>query len=395
MARRSRWATQHAPLGAAVPALLACVVLITLNLSATKTGRSPLAAPTSIPPAEPRVPDPPSNQMLDHGEVAEGRWDHRFWMGMTSSSIDSTTLAAAGVIVPAGANVFAARIVGGSPSPAYMLYEAGGGAFSTGFYPASSVKILAAVGALELAYTYGFSGEATVDGTFSLWEYYDAAIRRSSNEDYDELVRLAGVAWLNQEFLPSRGYRATRIQEAYAGGEGVTKSRPFRLSEEGREIILPERSADDDYGCAAINCSTLFELADAVRRVVLNDEIPAEERFKLAPGDVVGLRVALLGAESWIGPGVVEALGPEASIYSKPGWTSGHDCVDISLVVDGRTGYRYLIGMSAPDDGECAMLATMAFDVLTVLSREAQGTALRTDGSSVEVVNGQQRAPQP
>ena len=138
--------------------------------------------------------------------------------------------------------------MGGGPSPAYMLYEAGGGAFSSGFYPASSVKILAAVGALELAYTYGFSGKATVDGAFSLWSFYDTAIRRSSNEDYDELVRLAGVAWLNQEFLSSRGYRSTRIQEAYAGGEGVTKSRPFHLSEEGREVILPERSADDDYG---------------------------------------------------------------------------------------------------------------------------------------------------
>ena len=53
----------------------------------------------------------------------------------------------------------------------------------------------------------------------------------------------------------------------------MTKSRPFHLSEEGREVILPERSADDDYGCAATNCSTLFELVDAVRRVVLNDEI--------------------------------------------------------------------------------------------------------------------------
>lgn len=71
------------------------------------------------------------------------------------------------------------------------------------------------MGALELAYKSGFTGEAVVDGTYDLREYYDGAIRISSNEDYDALVRMAGVDWLNEIVLPSHGYRATRIQEAY------------------------------------------------------------------------------------------------------------------------------------------------------------------------------------
>jgi len=31
----------------------------------------------------------------------------------------------------------------------------------------------------------------------------DLPIRYSSNEDYDALVRIAGLGWLNDEFLPS------------------------------------------------------------------------------------------------------------------------------------------------------------------------------------------------
>ena len=291
------------------------------------------------------------------------------WTAGASGSIDRTTLAAAGVSVPDGANLFAARIVDGGPSPAYALYEAGGGAFSTAFYPASSIKVLAAVGVLELAYSSGFTGEALVDGVYSLSEYYDGAVRASSNEDYDTLVRIAGVDWLNEDFLPSRGYRTTRIQEAYAEGGDVLASPPVQLTEGGRDLVISERHGRDDHGCGAANCSTLFELVDSVRRVVLNDELPPEERFAIAPADVAGLQDALLGAESWIGPGVAAALGSDATVYSKPGWTSGYDCVDVGLVIDGETSQRYLIGVSAPDDGECAMLATMAADALSVLAR--------------------------
>jgi hypothetical protein len=322
-----------------------------------------------------------------------GSWDPRSWTTVAARSIDRTTLAAEGVSVPEGANLFAARIVDGGPSPAYALYEAGGGAFSTAFYPASAIKVLAAVGALELAHASGFTGEALVDGVYALWEYYDGAIRYSSNADYDTLVRIAGLDWLNERFLPSRGYHATRIQEAYAGGEGVAESPAVELTEGGRELLVPERHGLDDYGCGAANCSTLFELADSVRRVVLHDELPPEERFAIAPADVAGLQDALLGAESWIGRGVEAALGPDATVYSKPGWTTGYDCVDVGLVVDEATSRRYLVGVSAPDDGECGMLATIAADVLTVLAHEDDGRALHSDGTTVEVAGGRHRGP--
>jgi hypothetical protein len=366
----------------AVALVLGFLVLVALNVGTAEEPHVPaLARPAATGPLQVETDPTPGPA----GTREPGRWREA-----AVAMIDRTTLGAEGLVLPEGASVFAARIVDGNPQPAYVLFEAGGGAFATDFHPASSIKLLAAVGALELAYASDFTGEAIVDGVYSLREYYDAAIRSSSNEDYDALVRLAGVAWLNEQFLPSQGYPATRIQESYAGGDGVSLSPAIQLTEGGRELTLPERSAGD-YGCEMANCTTLFDLVDSVRRVVLHDDLPAGERFDIAPADAAGLQEALLGAESWIGPGVREALGPGARLYSKPGWGGDLDCVDIGLVVDEATGRRYLIGVSAPDDGECAMLATMAAGALNVLSRDDDGMGIRSDGSVVPVVDGRQR----
>lgn len=356
---------------------------ILVAVTAAKTDDAP--APFVVPAGRTKPAPEPTVEVVGSVPRAERP---AAWTALAARAIDDTSLPAEGVTVPPGANVFAARIVDGGASPAYMMFEAGGGAFSTAFYPASSIKVLAAAGALERAYASGFTGHAIVDGGYSLADYYDGAIRSSSNEDYDELVRIAGVDWLNEDFLPARGYPSTRIQDAYAEGDSVAESPPVELSEHGDELTLPERESREDYGCEAANCSTLIELVDSVRRVVLDGELPAEERFAVDPDDIAGMQDALLGAESWIGPGVAEVLGAGATVYSKPGWTSGDDCVDVALVADHQTGDRYLIGVSAPDDGECAMLATMAAEVLTVLSHHADGQAVRTDGTSVPVVDG-------
>jgi len=313
------------------------------------------------------------------------------WPIVVGRGIDGTTLDNAGIDVPAGANVLAARIFEGGDSPAYAFFEAGGGAFSDRFYPASSIKLLAALGALDYARTLGFTGDALVDGGYSIRDTYDAALRWSSNEDYDELVRIAGVGRLNRLFLPAHGYTRTAIQEPYGGGdEQVAYSPEMTLSEKGHQVDVPERESYEDYGCGGGNCTTLFDMEDAVRRVVLDAEIPAEERFALSPADLAGLQDALLGADSWIAPGVEEAFGPGAAIYSKPGYVPDLDCVETSVVVNPSNGHRFLLALSAPDDYGCDALPAMARDILTLLDGCNSGVALRSDGSLVNVANGRQ-----
>jgi len=294
--------------------------------------------------------------------------DHARREATAEAGIDGTTLADRGLEWPEGANVFAARIFGGD-TPAYAFYEAGGGGFSNAFFPASAIKLLAALGALDFARSLGFTGDAIVDGAYSLRDLYDAALRDSSNEAYDELVRVAGLERLNREFLVAQGYPSTTIQEPYGGGdEQVGDSPEMVLTDADHTVVVPERDATaSDYGCGGGNCTNLFELADAVRRVVLDAELPAGERFDLSPSDIAGLQDALAGADGFIAPGVYDALGPQARIFTKPGWVPGLDCVESALVIDPATGHRFLIALSAPDDGTCEELATMARAVLRIL----------------------------
>lgn len=281
-------------------------------------------------------------------------------------------LAAIGYNVPAGADVYAAKVTSTPAGLSYDDYQAGGGALASGFWPASSIKVLAAVGALEYVNKLGFTGAATVTfagggGPWTIKSIYDAAIRASSNSDYDLLVRIAGVDWLNKEFLTSaRGFPVTVIQRSYAGSS-VMSSPAMTLAEGGRKVTVPARTGHVDADCPQGNCSNLFEMSESVRRVVLNDEIPPGERFAIAHADVDGLSAALLGADGWFEPAVVRVLGAGARVYSKPGYVGDRDCMDVTLI-DAK-GQRLLLAATVPDaQGGCAALVTLAAGVLRLLS---------------------------
>lgn len=286
-------------------------------------------------------------------------------------SLDAA-LAGAGVDLPEGSSVYAVRI---DEAGATTAYEAGEGAGYDGFWPASSVKLLAAVGALEYLSQLGFTGEArvTMDGqTFTVADVYQDAIADSSNEAYDQLVRIAGVDWLNQEFLTAEnGFADTVIQRSYTGW-GVDVSPAMTITEGGRRVTVPARLARGSYGCEEEdgNCSTLLDLTESVRRVTLDAELPEEDRFDIAAADVAGLNDALLAAEGYVEPAVTEVLGDDVLVYNKPGYAPGDECVDVALVSDETAGARYLLAVETPEDGWlCPRLVEVAAATLEFLQK--------------------------
>lgn len=275
-------------------------------------------------------------------------------------------LQAWGIDLPEGSNVYAAV---SRPDPEGLgleEYEAGGGATATAFWPASSVKPLAAVGALEFLGGYGFTGAATVsidgeEGAWTVEDLYGGAITDSSNDAYDLLVQIAGVDWLNTTFLtPDHGFHQTVIQRSYVNGGGLP-SPPMTISEGGRSVDLPKRDAG---GNPAVpddgNRSDLGELAQSVARVVLHEQLPPERRFPIGGADAMALRYALLAADGFLAPGIHDALG-HALVYSKPGYVVGDDCVDVAYVQEPGSDTGYLLGVSTPDDKQdCATLVGIA-----------------------------------
>ncbi len=282
------------------------------------------------------------------------------------------TLAAAGYRLPPGAGVYAAKVTKEAGGLAYEDYQAGVGALGSNFWPASSIKVLAAVAALEYVGRQGFTGSATVafgnGAPRTIRSIYDDAIRISDNAAYDLLVEVAGLDYLNGTFLtPARGFPVTVIQRSYTIGGNLRVNPAITLTEGGRKVVIPARTGRVDASCPQGQCSNLFEMSESVRRLVLHNEIPVAERFELAPADVAGLNSALLGAEGWFEPAVARVLGSGARIYGKPGQVPGRDCLDVVLIE--RNNQRILLSATVPESqGGCPALVTLAQNVLRALA---------------------------
>ncbi|MGI8983566.1 MAG: hypothetical protein ACR2HM_03385 [Acidimicrobiales bacterium] len=295
-------------------------------------------------------------------------------LALSSPTSLDAALAAAGYRFPAGAGVYAARITKEAGGLAYEDFQGGVGALGTNFWPASSIKVLAAVGALEYVGERGFTGAATVSfgngAPRTIQSIYDAAIRISDNAAYDTLVEIAGVDYLNKEFLtPARGFPVTVIQRSYTVGGNLRANPALTITEGTRRLVVPARTGKVDTDCPKGQCSNLFEMSESVRRLVLNDEIPQAERFRIASTDVIGLNRALLGAEGWFEPAVARVVGADARIYGKPGQVPRRDCLDVTLIERGD-GARYLLSATVPESqGGCPALVALAETVLRFLTR--------------------------
>lgn len=111
----------------------------------------------------------------------------------------------------------------------YRYYDHNGtSAEREGWWPASAVKLLAAVAALERLHGWGFGPAASVtfhyleedlgDVTLTVEEIVRAAITPSDNTAYDRLIEIAGYEWLNDIFLTdANGLGASVLQRGYGG----------------------------------------------------------------------------------------------------------------------------------------------------------------------------------
>ncbi len=287
-----------------------------------------------------------------------------------------------GVRLPPGTAVYVAQVESGLGGPAYRFYEAGLGAFSQQFWPASAVKILPAVAALEWVYAQGFTSQATVElprMRDRLDRIVDRSIRESSNYDYDLTVQLVGLDGLNQQFLtPERGFPTTELQRGYSGVLNLYTSPGLTLREGNRQKYIPPRSQRGAGRCPGQgNCANLFEMTEAVRRVVLHGELAPQEQFRIPPDDADRLTESLCRAEpSFFAPGARAALGRTPRICHKPGWVLSRDCVDSAVVLAGTERYLLAVAMPAYQAGDnCQGLSQVAQQVLTAL-RTAPLTAM-------------------
>ena len=330
-------------------------------------------------------PDTPEPLPELRDDIASASWRDKVQAVVDSQSLDEY-FGSVGYTLPVGADAYAVRIGQGAGYPSHEFFEAGGGAFDVSFWPASTIKLLSALGALEWVYRQGFTGDARIDWDSGfgdqLRSIYERAIGVSSNIDYDRTLRAAGWDFMNAEFLTEeRGFPRTVITSSYASVE-VRNPGGYTLSEDGQSKYVAGRPGVGDYGR---NDTDLYELTEGVRRVMLHAEVPEDERFRIDPSDVTALQIALCGATpSFFAAGAEQALGSTPVICHKPGWVPDNECLDHGLVT-APDGARFLLAGSVPYSSNCPTLAPLARRMLDFLQQAPTRVPMQPDYGDVTV----------
>lgn len=227
------------------------------------------------------------------------------------------------------------------------------------WWPASSIKLYAAIAALERVNAMGFGPRANVtfhyergDVTQSVRNLIRRALIPSNNVAFDRLVEIVGFDRLNKKFFaPAKGFWSTVLNRGYSGrmrdeetGRGTHRySSRITISKGKRSKELPARVGKGTYDCPEHgNCTPLIELAEAMRRVAFHESLPEAQRFKLSKRTLNELKRAI-GKRKPRGNGVVDGLragfGEEhpIEVMHKPGYANKwfSDVVYVKSKVDG------------------------------------------------------------
>lgn len=270
------------------------------------------------------------------------------------------------------------------------------------FWPASTIKLHAAIGALErlnelempldsvAIFEHREDGRWVLDCARGMREMLSEVFRRSSNEDYTLLLRLTGIDWLNTQLLSAeRGFARTALMRGYVLGRpyGYVREEPQRVtlrSADGSrtrviEHVWSGRSYSEEKGATVIdartgNVSTPRELAHCLRRVLHHEESP--DRFRLSDeqvaflrrggGGLCGLevRTEASGASAW--KGGLDEVFPQARFFHKSGLISNY-ALELAAVDDSEaTGLQIILvpvvnaGIGTQPAGGEALVGQMA-----------------------------------
>jgi hypothetical protein len=252
----------------------------------------------------------------------------------------------------------------------------------TDFWPASTIKLYAAVAALEWLNDRGWPLDAvvtfehrTADGRWvvdcarTVPEMLSAVFRRSSNEDYTLLLRMVGIDHINTAFLvPARGFEGSALMRGYVLDRPwvYTREEPQRITvqtvrdarRETVEHTWSGRSYAEERGCTVIdsrtgNVTTPRDLAECMRRIIFHDALPEQDRFRLSAdqlkflrhgGDgLVGLQVNTResGASAW--KDGLDTVFPEAAFFHKSGLISSYALEVAYLDDSAHSGKRFIL----------------------------------------------------
>ena len=242
----------------------------------------------------------------------------------------------------------------------------GTGDDAAGWNPASSIKLFSAVAAAERANDLGFSLSARVtfhgrrqQHTFTLRDLIADALGPSDNIAHNFLVQFVGFDELNGRFFSSRnGFERSAILRAYETsrwmnlGEAASfRSSPrITIEEGGRTREIDPRNGDYQPACGGAACTSVEDLGECMRRLMLHEQLPEREQFDLDAETLRFIRTTLRSERSR-GEEVVDRLAaafddPGARFYHKAGFAGDWYSDNVYVYVPGRP-HAYIVTLAA------------------------------------------------
>ena len=312
------------------------------------------------------------------------------------SPLDSTTLpkllAARGYRPP---KTFKALVVAirGDPDKGFTYHPydfSGTSRHRDNWWPASNVKIYSAVAALVRLRSWGFhpSAKATFhyadgDVTTQVRRLVKRAITPSNNLAFDRLTEIAGSDYLHTRFFTKgNGLADTTLLRSYTHRlineeteEGQSRDSPAITLRMGKRTKRLEARYNGrslrERRCFGIdkdnrprpgppfegNCTTLRDLSEIMRRVMMHEYLPPSERFDLGTFELEVLREAMADRRSR-GMNVVDGIQAgfgrrKLDSWSKAGYALSWFSDNVFIQVRG-SDERYIVVMANyPGRGAC------------------------------------------
>jgi len=229
--------------------------------------------------------------------------------------------------------------------------------------PASTVKLFAAIAAMKKADSLGFTGNADIqfgkaEHTRKLKSLVEDALGPSNNIAYDFLATFVGHDELNGNFFTrGNGFQRTALRRAYESSRWMqmgfsssfAPSPRLLITEGSKSRTIDARLGTIDGGCYSAACTSLHDLAETMRRLMLQEQLSGSQSFRLKPASLRLIRGVLRSQRSR-GMEVVEGLdesafGPGTQFYHKAGY-AGDWFSDNVFVKDPSSRTVWVIAMA-------------------------------------------------
>lgn len=299
--------------------------------------------------------------------------------------------------VPSGSYMLIGRVENTAGYPSVTWFSLGETAFtysSGNYWPASTVKLAAAVFALETLENYNLTASANVsftddDGAFSgsVSDLIEAAIIISDNVAYNRLMEIAGFTEVNDSYLTSEnGQPQMVLQRRYTHplpSSDLRHSPEISYSEGSLSGVIPARVSNQVYSWCTneANCLTLLELSDILRRVVFHDELGLDEKYGIGIADRDLLMNSLLSSSCKFASAIAPLFSSSVEIYNKTGQVSTDDRLDHGYIYDPVSEEEWIVAVSMPyqttTDSDLGNL--VANGITAVRNSSTQSPFLRTN----------------